>query len=58
MGATNFIATNEDKDWATHHANSLDLIISTISSSSLPLGEMLGLLRLKGTFIQVGVPEE
>ena len=58
MGATNFIATEEDADWAKHHAGSLDLIVSTISSASLPLGEMLGLLKLKGTFIQVGVPEE
>lgn len=58
MGATKFIATGEDKDWAQQNAGSLDLIVSTISSNQLALGEMLSMLRLKGTFIQVGVPEE
>jgi D-arabinose 1-dehydrogenase-like Zn-dependent alcohol dehydrogenase len=29
MGATDFIATDEDEDWATKHAGSLDLIVST-----------------------------
>ncbi|KAK5261151.1 hypothetical protein LTR40_002751 [Exophiala xenobiotica] len=29
MGATGFIATDEDEDWATKHANSLDIIVST-----------------------------
>ena len=32
MGADRFIATDEGKDWAKHNANSLDLIISTVSS--------------------------
>ncbi len=29
MGATGFIATDEDKDWETKHAGSLDIIVST-----------------------------
>lgn len=29
MGATGFIATDEDEDWATKHAGTLDLIVST-----------------------------
>lgn len=52
------VATGEDADWATHHANSLDLIISTVSSGDMPLEKYLMLLRVKGIFIQVGAPEE
>ena len=58
MGADDFIATNDDPDWATHHANSLDLIVSTVSSGDMPLQNYLQLLRVNGTFIQVGAPEE
>lgn len=58
MGADEYIATNDDKDWATHHARSLDLIVCTVSSPKMPLMEYLQLLRTKGTFVQVGAPEE
>ncbi|KAK4540067.1 hypothetical protein LTR36_009808 [Oleoguttula mirabilis] len=58
MGADEYIATNDDKDWAKHHARSLDLIICTVSSPSMPLMDYLQLLRVKGTFIQVGAPED
>jgi len=58
MGADAYIATDDDKDWATTHAKSLDLIISTVSSPKMPLMEYLQLLRVKGTFIQVGAPED
>lgn len=58
MGADTFIATEEDKDWATHHANSLDLIVSTVSSPKMPLSGYLSLLKFEGTFIQVGAPED
>ena len=58
MGADRFIATSEDSEWATHHAGSLDLIISTVSSGDMPLEKYLQLLRVKGVFIQVGAPEE
>ena len=58
MGADRFIATGEDSDWATHHANSLDLIVCTVSSGDMPLEKYLQLLRVKGRFIQVGAPEE
>jgi alcohol dehydrogenase (NADP+) len=58
MGATGFIATDEDKDWAKHHASSLDLIICTVSSPKMPLQSYLQLLRTKGSFIQVGAPED
>jgi alcohol dehydrogenase (NADP+) len=58
MGATGFIATDEDKDWARHHANSLDLIVSTVSSPKMPLTQYLMLLRVNGQFIQIGAPED
>ena len=58
MGADHFIATNEDKDWAIHNANTIDLLINTVSSADMPFEKYLMLLRVKGTFVQVGVPEE
>lgn len=58
MGADEYIATNDDKDWAKHHARSLDLIVCTVSSPKMPLTDYLSLLRVKGTFIQVGAPED
>ena len=57
MGASGFIATDEEKDWATKYAASLDLIVSTVSSPNMPLAEYLQLLRFRGVFIQVGAPE-
>ncbi|KAJ4325167.1 hypothetical protein N0V94_000881 [Neodidymelliopsis sp. IMI 364377] len=58
MGATDYIATSEDEKWARKHAQSLDLIISTVSSPDMPLESYLRLLRTNGTFIQVGAPED
>lgn len=55
MGADQYIATDEEKDWATTHARSLDLIVSTVSSPKMPLGDYLSLLKTRGTFIQVYV---
>lgn len=58
MGADTFIATDEEKDWSTTHAGSLDLIVSTVSSPKMPLSDYLSLLKFQGTFIQVGAPED
>lgn len=58
IGADKYIATNDDKDWASHHARSLDLIVSTVSSPNMPLEQYLMLLRTNGIFIQVGAPED
>lgn len=58
IGADKFIATNDDKDWTTHHARSLDLIVSTVSSPNMPLEQYLMLLKTNGQFIQVGAPED
>jgi len=56
MGATKFIATDEDPGWEFENSRSLDLIVSTVASPRTPLMEYLQLLRVNGTFIQVGAP--
>ena len=58
MGAHAYIATEEDEDWVKEHSRSLDLIVCTVNSPKLPLLEYLQLLRVQGTFIQVGAPED
>jgi alcohol dehydrogenase (NADP+) len=58
LGADAYIATEDDADWASKNAGSFDLIISTVSSPKMPLNDYLGLLKVKGTFIQVGAPED
>ena len=58
MGATKFIATDDDKDWAKHNARSIDLIVSTVSSPNMPLSKYFQLLKTKGKFVQVGAPED
>jgi alcohol dehydrogenase (NADP+) len=58
LGADKYIAT-ADQGWETKNANSLDIIVSTVSSSKdLPLLGYLKLLDVHGRFIQVGGPEE
>ncbi|KAH7024651.1 NADP-dependent alcohol dehydrogenase C [Microdochium trichocladiopsis] len=57
LGADEYIATDDDKDWEKTHKRSLDLIISTVSSAKMPLTGYLGLLRVHGTYIQVGAPD-
>lgn len=58
MGATDFIATDEDQGWNRKYRNTLDLIVSTVSSPKMPLDRYLQLLRINGQFIQVGAPED
>ncbi|OQD80130.1 hypothetical protein PENANT_c039G04796 [Penicillium antarcticum] len=58
LGADDFIATGEEEDWVTRHGQSLDLIISTASSSKMPIAGYCSLLRYRGTFIQLGAPED
>lgn len=58
LGADEYISTDDDPDWAKHNSRSLDLIICTVSNSKMPLMDYFKLLRTKGTFIQVGAPED
>ncbi|RHZ67282.1 hypothetical protein CDV55_105800 [Aspergillus turcosus] len=58
LGADAFIATDEEANWARTHARSLDLIICTVDAPDMPLGTYLRLLKVDGTFVQVGAPEK
>ncbi|KAH7136168.1 chaperonin 10-like protein [Dendryphion nanum] len=57
LGADEYIATSEDPEWYSKHANSLDILISTISGS-FPMDQYLNLLDVGGIFVQVGAPED
>lgn len=61
LGADAFLATKEEKGWDSGEhslSGSLDLIVSTVSSPDMPLSGYLSLLKFRGTFIQVGAPED
>jgi alcohol dehydrogenase (NADP+) len=58
LGADDYIATLDEKDWAKTHAESFDLIVCTVSSPDMPLREYMGLLDSRGRLIQVGAPED
>lgn len=58
LGADEFIATDEDVGWAKENASTLDVILSTVSSTSIPLMDYLSLLRFDGAFVQLGAPED
>ncbi|TEA12103.1 NADP-dependent alcohol dehydrogenase 6 [Colletotrichum sidae] len=57
LGADEYIATAEDEDWPVNHRRSLDLIVSTVSNSDMPLEQYLRLLKWGGSYIQVGAPD-
>ena len=57
LGADAYIATADEEGWAKKNARTLDLIVSTVSSADMPLSDYLKLLRVGGTFIQVGAPD-
>nr|WNZ75774.1 hypothetical protein [Trichoderma harzianum] len=57
LGCDDYIATSDDKDWVKNNKERFDLIISTASSEDMPLNEYLQLLKLNGTLVQVGAPE-
>lgn len=58
LGADEYIATAEEKDWEKKHAKALDLIICSVSSSNMPLTEYMGLLKRDGVFCQLGLPDD
>ena len=59
LGADQYIASS-NPDWTRSHISTLDLIICTVSSGGkdMPLLEYLSLLRPRGKFCQVGIPED
>ncbi|KAL2857356.1 chaperonin 10-like protein [Aspergillus pseudoustus] len=58
LGASSYIATDEDENWSQEHGRSLDLIICTVSSSKMPLAQYVSLLKVHGTLIQLGNPDD
>lgn len=58
LGCDDYIATDDDKDWAKHNARRFDVIISTVSSAKMPVAQYITTLALNGTMVQVGAPEE
>jgi len=59
MGATRFIATGDGSTANFEpYARSLDLIICTVGVANMPLQGYFRLLRLGGTIVFVGLPEE
>ncbi|KAH8681756.1 zinc-binding dehydrogenase [Xylariales sp. PMI_506] len=57
LGADEYIATEGDKEWVKKNRRSIDLIVSTVSSANMPLEGYLSLLKVGGTFVQVGAPD-
>lgn len=53
LGANEYVATSEDRDWTTKRTRSLDLIICTTSSPNMSLTPYLSLLKAGGTFVQL-----
>jgi alcohol dehydrogenase (NADP+) len=56
LGARHYYATS-DPDTFRELVGSLDLIVNTVSAN-LDLGQYLSLLRVDGTLVEVGLPEE
>ncbi|KAF2274228.1 putative zinc-binding alcohol dehydrogenase [Westerdykella ornata] len=58
LGADKYVATNDEENWVKENSRSVDLLVSSASSSKMPISDYLSLLRVGGTLIQLGVPED
>jgi uncharacterized zinc-type alcohol dehydrogenase-like protein len=56
MGAHHFISTSDRKVFE-QYANHFDLIVNTVSAG-IDMGDYFGLLKVDGTLVVVGVPDE
>jgi D-arabinose 1-dehydrogenase-like Zn-dependent alcohol dehydrogenase len=54
LGADEYIATDDESDWATKNGRTLDLMINTVSGAKMPMTDYLSLLKVGGTLVQVG----
>lgn len=57
MGAKHFIATG-DKDVFKKNKRSFDVIICTVNSPDMPMGDYLSMLKVHGNLTLVGAPEK
>ncbi|PKI85429.1 Adh7p [Malassezia vespertilionis] len=59
MGASQFIATKEDPNWFERFKNKpFDLIVNTASSAAVDIPAMISALKVDGSIISVGMPED
>lgn len=57
MGAHGFVATGEEKDWASKYTDKFDFILNCASGiDGLNLNEYLSVLRVDARFVSVGLP--
>ena len=58
MGAEGFVVTGgEDQGWVEEWAGKFDVVICTVGAENMPINSYMGLVRTKGTFCVVGIPE-
>lgn len=59
MGASEFVSTGENPNWAEEYKKKpFDLIINTASSNAVDLASILSTLKVHGRLICVGMPED
>jgi alcohol dehydrogenase (NADP+) len=58
LGADHSIATEDDENWVAENRASLDILLSTISSSKAPISDYMALVKTGGVMVQVGLPED
>jgi alcohol dehydrogenase (NADP+) len=61
MGASEFVATGEDKEWHTrygHEKKPFDIIINTASSNAVDLMALFKVTAVYGAIVQCGMPED
>ena len=56
-GATDFVATADDPEWAKKFSKKLDFILVTQNSPDMPLDQYVSCLRPFGKVVVIGVPE-
>ncbi|PWY98459.1 GroES-like protein [Testicularia cyperi] len=59
MGASEFVSTAENPNWAEEYKSKpFDLIVNTASSNAVDLASILSTLKVHGRLICVGMPED
>ena len=58
LGADEFIATNDEPDWTTKYADSMDIILNSASSSKAGLNDYIKILAPGGSLVQIGLPDD
>ncbi|RCK57470.1 NADP-dependent alcohol dehydrogenase 7 [Candida viswanathii] len=57
LGAAEFVATNEDKNWTSRYEDQFDLILNCASGiDGLNLSDYLSVLKVDKKFVSVGLP--